>query len=197
MTSARHGYARYGKSTYGSGRRQFVGFDAPWFIQTRTGGVRVDGISTSTRVSPIVPGKTIAYDCVFSPQPPQGDAVDDHIERFNAVRELLIRAPDVVTFDPPGTACSYREQHGAPDGTQLVAIGPLASASSGTAPQGELPPVRDSIHNPRWAVVVGGEARSPLPETACMLTLEATTIAPTSEYPTRQGLRDARENNGF
>lgn len=197
MSSARNGYGRYGYATYGSGRKQYRGFDAPWYIETRTEGIRADGLDISTLPSPIVPGRTVTYEFVFRPQPADGDPDDDHVQRFRDARDLLVRAPDVVTYDPPGTTCSYREQHGAADGTQLVAIGPLATASDGTAPQGSLPPTRDSIHDSRWAVVVGGEASSPLPDRVCTLVLEATTIASTDTFGSRQAVRDARENNGF
>lgn len=197
MSSARNGYARYGHATYGTGQRNFRKYEAPWFISTRTGGIRVDGLNGDPGLDPVVPGQTVTYECVFLPQPAGGDPTDDHLQRFRSARDLLVRAPDVVTYDPPGTTCSYREQHGDADGTQLVALGPLPESADASAPVGELPAVRDSIYQPRWAVVVGGEASSPLPEKAATLTLEATTIASTDTYGTRSAVRNARENNGF
>jgi hypothetical protein len=194
---ARHGRGRYGYTTYGISRRQYAGFEAPWYIQTRTEGIRIDGLSSPSALSPVVPGQTVTYECVFLPQPERGDPADDHVERFTTARDLLVRAPDVVTFDPPGTTASYREQHGDADGTQLVAIGPLAPASDASSPDAELPPSRDSIHEPRWAVVTGGEAVASLPETHARLTLEATTIASIEDFATRDAVRAARENNGF
>ena len=197
MSDARHSHGRYGYTSHGTSRRNYRGYDAPWFIKTRTRGIRVDGLVRGQPPSPVVPGRTVTYECTFRPQPSSGDGGDDHLDRYTAARELLVRAPDVAVYDPPGTTAAYREQHGDADGTQLVAIGPLAPASDASAPAGQLPPVRDSIHNPRWAVVVGGEASAPLPETAATLTLEATTIAATSTYGSRQTVRDAREYNGF
>lgn len=197
MGNARYGHGRYGHTSYGTSRRQYRGFDAPWFIKTRTRGIRVDGLASGQPLSPVVPGQTITYECRFLPQPARGDSADDHLERYRAARELLGRAPDVVVYDPPGTTAAYREQHGAADGTQLVAIGPLAPASDGSAPAGQLPPVRDSVHDPRWAVVVGGGSIAPRPRKQATVTLEATTIAATSTYGSRQAVRDEREYNGF
>lgn len=197
MSEPRYDYGRYGYTTYGVSRRQYRGYDAPWYIQTRTEGIRADGLVTDALPSPIVPGQTVTYRFVFRPQPSGGVDADDHIERFRTARDLLTLAPDVVTYDPPGATASYREQHGQADGTQLVAIGPLPSASDASTPVGELPPPRDSVHDPRWAVVVGGEARSPRPTAAATLTLDATTIASTDTFASRDAVRNARENNGF
>lgn len=196
--TTRHGRTRYGYSSYGDTQRQYTGFDSPWYIATRTDNIRVDGVTVSAPPSPVVPGQTRTYDCVFAPQPQSGDQTDDHIERYERARDLLLRAPDVVTYDPPGISCSYREQHTAADGTQLVALGPLPRASDAGTAQGELPATRsNSIHEPRWAVVVGGETATSRPDRIARLSLEATTIATTETYGTRAAVRAARENNGF
>lgn len=197
MSQARHGYGRYGYTTHGVSRLRYTGYPAPWYIHTRDGGIRADGLLSSDPPSPVVPGQTVTYTFVFRPQPPGGVSSDDHLARFRSARDLLVRAPDVVTYDPPGTEAHYREQHGAADGTQLVAIGPLPAAADGTTAEGELPPPRDSIHEPRWAVVTDGEARAVRPDVMATVTLEAVTLASTDTYGSRAAVRDAREHNGF
>lgn len=198
MTStSRLGYGRLGYTALGSIADKYEGFGSPWYVQTRTGGIRVDGLETDDAVSPVVPGQTVTYECVFLPQPSNGAAPDNHVERFTDVRGLLVKAPDVATYDPPGAAAYYREQHGATDGAQLVRIGPLAPEAGGDVLDETQPPSRDSVHDDRWAVVVGGTATSPLPDKYGTVSLETVTIASTETFATRDAVRNARENNGF
>jgi len=200
----RHGYARHGHHRYGKGDPTYTNSDEPWYITVDAGlgaNVRADGLVADTRPSPIRPGTTVSYTFSFLPQTGRGFAANEHVDRFRRARQLLRRAADVVVYgDIPGESVHYREQHDAPDGTQLVRIGPLAATSDADAPAGKAPPTRQSMHEPRWAVVTGGEAVSPQPPdrtTRATLTLEATTIAPASAFDTRADVRAAREVNGL
>lgn len=193
----RYDYGRYDYTTYGGTAQKYLGYDAPWYIKTLGGGIRVDGLSDTEPPSPIIPGRTVTYECVFRPQPPRGASTDDHVARFEDARDLLVKAPDVATYDPPGPEAFYREQHGAADGAQLVRIGPLAPEAGGDNLDQTQPPSRSSVHQDRWAVVVGGEVRAPRPDVVGVVSLEATTIASTETFATREEVRDARENNGF
>ncbi|MDT3434684.1 hypothetical protein [Haloarcula sp. 1CSR25-25] len=200
----RHGYVRHGYHRYGKGDPTYTNSHQPWYITVDSGlgaNIRADGLLAETRPSPIRPGTTVSYTFSFLPQTGRGFAANEHVGRFRRARQLLVRASDVVVYgDVPGGTVRYREQHGGPDGTQLVRIGPLEATSSADAPAGEEPPGRSSMHDARWAVVSGGEAVSPQPAdrtTRAMLTLEATTIAPAGEFATRTAVRAAREVNGL
>ena len=200
----RHGYVRHGHHRYGKGGPTYTNSTVPWYITVDPGlgvNIRADGLVADTRPSPIRPGTTVSYTFSFLPQTGRGFTANEHVERFRRARELLVRAKDVVVYsDVSGDTVRYREQHGGPDGTQLVRIGPLEPTSDADAPQGEAPPGRDSMHEPRWAIVTGGEAVSPQPPdktTRAELTLEATTIAPASGFGTRTAVRAAREVNGL
>lgn len=187
--TAQYGGRTYAGGTYGESPTGYAGVEAPWHI----GAVRVDGLRTDGNLSPVVPGEAVSYDCVFLPQPSNGDQNDDHVERYKDLREYLVRGPDVITYDPPGARVFYREQH---DGaSQLVRIAPLRADHDATYENGNPPPGRDSIHNGRWAVITGGEAHAPLPDRECRLVLETVTIASTAEYPTREAVVDAAERN--
>jgi len=116
MGQPRFGYFRWDYVSFGGPAEIYLGFDAPWYIKTIDGGIRIDGVERSADLSPPVPGETVTYDCVFLPQPSSGASTDDHRARFETVRDLLVKAPDVATYTPPGSATYYREQHGGRDG---------------------------------------------------------------------------------
>ena len=200
----RHGSVRHGHHRYGKGDPTYTNSDVPWYLTVDDGlgaNIRTEALTTETHPSPIQPGRKVTYAFVFQPQTGRGFRVNEHIERFRRARKLLVRSDDVVVYgDVPGDRVRYREQHGGPDGTQLVRIGPLEPTSDAGAPAGEAPVGRDSLHEPRWAVVTGGEAMSPQPAdqtTRATLTLETTTIAPASAFTTRTAVRAAREVSGL
>lgn len=200
----RHGHVRHGHHRYGKGDPTYTNSIVPWYLTVDGGlgaNIRTEALTTDTRPSPIQPGREVTYTFVFQPQTGRGFSVNEHVERFRRARKLLVRSDDVVVYgDVPGDTVRYREQHGGPDGTQLVCIGPLEPTSDAGAPGGEAPAGRDSLHEPRWAVVTGGKAASPQPAgqtTRATLTLETMTIAPASAFTTRTAVRAAREVNGL
>lgn len=200
----RHGYIRHGYHRYGKGDPAYTNSNVPWYITVDSSlgtNIRAEALTTDTRPSPIQPGREVTYTFEFKPQTGRGFQANEHVDRFRRVRNLLIRSEDVVVYgDVPGDTVRYREQHGGPDGTQLVRIGPLEPTSNADAPADEEPPGRDSLHESRWAVVTGGEAVSPQPAdqtTRATLMLETTTIAPASAFATRTAVRAAREVNGL
>ena len=199
--SYNHGYVNHGYHNYGKGAPSYTNSEVPWYItidENIGANIRADGLTTETLPSPIRPGQTVEYSFVFLPQTGRGFTENEHIERYERARDLLIKADDVVVYgDVPGDTVRYREQHFEEDGAQLVRIGPLEETSDASAPAGEAPPGRDSIHDPRWAVVTGGEAQMTRPEKVGEVRLEAATIAPASEFSTRSAVRAAREVNGL
>lgn len=200
----RHGYVRHGQHRYGLGSPTYTNSDSPWYITT--GGelgtnIRAEGLTTGSRPGAVRPGRTISYTFVFLQQSGRGFTAREHVERYRTARELLVRADDTVVYgDVTGDEVRYREQHGDADGTQLVRIGPLERTSDASAPAGAAPPGRESLFEPRWAVVEGGEGQATMaPDrlTSARLTLEATTIAPASAFDSRTAVRAAREVNGL
>ncbi|AUV81249.1 hypothetical protein C2R22_05890 [Salinigranum rubrum] len=197
----RYGYVRHGYHRYGKGDPVYRGHDSPWYVTlapTLGANVRADGLSAEGSPSPIRPGQTVTYTLAFMPQRGRGFGANEHVDRYRRARSLLIRADDVVTYgEVPGDEVRYREQHDAPGGTQLVRIGPLDAQSNASAPAGAPPPGRDSIHEPRWAVVTGGGTETSRPEKGALLQLQTVTIAPASDFPKRSALRAAREVNSI
>jgi hypothetical protein len=182
---------RYDTQLYGATPTGYRGFEAPWAF----GSVRVDGVAAGEPLSPVIPGRTVTYECTFAPQPAGGDPDDDHAARLTALAQYLVHADDVLLYDPPGTEVFYREQY---DGASaLLRIAPLRPDHDASWVDGDPPPGRDSIHEPRWAVVTGGEPARPLPDRASTLTLETVTIGATADYPTRDAMLAAAERNGF
>ena len=183
----------YSTGHYGAPATGYTGYDYPWHVS----GIRVDGLKADTPLGAITPGQTVEYSCRIAAQPGSGDPDDNPRERFLRLREYLVRAPDVIVYDPPGQDVYYREQFDGPF-SQLVRIDPLAPASDGTYTNGNPPPSREgSLHEGRWAVVVGGGTDQSLDQAPYDITLEATTIASTARYPTRDGVVAAAERNDF
>lgn len=177
-TARVYGTTSYGQQSYGTRPTGYVGFDAPWHLS----GIRCDGLTAAGPLSPVRPGQGRTLTCVFAPQPPRGDADDDHVARYEQARQYLTNANDVITYDPPGQPAYYREQH---DGaSQLLRIEPLAPASDGSPVNGTVP-TRDSRHRGRWAVVVGGSpaAGSSLDTGGLALELEVVDLGLTQETP--------------
>ncbi|MFC6825657.1 hypothetical protein [Halopelagius fulvigenes] len=162
---------------------------APWHI----GSVRVDGLSAENGVPPITPGASATYRVAMWPQP--DDEIADHVERYRALKQYGRRAPGVVVYQTPEVDCYFREQQAG--ASNLVRIRPLAADAPATTATGELPPTRDSVHDPRWAVVTGVSDGTSLPERQCTLEIETTTIASTAEFPTRQAVIAARRRNSL
>lgn len=189
MPSPRYADHRYAGALRGSPPTGYDTTDAPWAF----GSVRVDGVTTDAQLSPIVPGREVTYTCAFIP----GGGDDDHAQRLSTLAETLVYAADVLTYDVPyqDNREFYREQYDGP--SNLLRIAPLQRDHDATWVDGNPPPGRDSIHEPRWAVVVGGETARPLPEKASQLTLQTVTVGATADYPTRDAMVAAARRNGF
>jgi hypothetical protein len=180
---------RYAEALRGNPPTGYATTAEPWAF----GSVRVDGVSADAQLSPIVPGRTVTYTCTFVPAPNERER--GHHQRMDTLAQSLVHANDVLTFDPPGDRVFYREQY---DGASaLVRIAPLRSDHDATWVGGDPPPGRESIHDPRWAVVTGGETRRPLPDRSVQLSLETVTVGAVAEYPTREAMVAAAQRNGF
>ena len=174
-----------------------IRFPAPWVF----GGIRVEGIESSTDLGNVVPGESVTYRVVMlSGAQRENDEIANHVDRYKSLREYRRNALSVLTDRTPSGECYFREQHGGP--SQLLRIKPLEAGEPGTTPDGTDPPGRTSLWEGRWAVVdgVGADLTQPTStdhDEACVLELETTTIAPTSAFPTERGIRAARERGGL
>lgn len=169
-----------------------IGSDSPDYVSTRDaldpwrlGEVRIDGIEAP--LPTFQAGASVSLSCVFLP----ADGAADHVERWQAVRRYHRWAADVTTYQSQGRVF-YREQHPGVDGEQLALLAPLDEASTGYDPD-----ARESVYEAVWVVVTGVEDTSARPAAVATLDVEATIIARHANYPSRGGVRNAFERNGF
>ena len=181
-----YGESRYGEAYYGGS--DATGASTATGVPWRFNRVRVEGIEGS--VPAVVPGESVSYRVIIH----HVDGATDHIERYQVLRSYLPTAPHVVTYQT-ASGTYFRDQ--APGGgTQLVRIEPIHPSAAPGRNAGEPAP-RESAFDGRWAVITGGTDETTLPEEVCILEIETTTIASTDDFPTEQGLRDARERSGL
>jgi len=189
MPSPRYADHRYAGTLRGDPPTGYTNSDAPWAF----GSTRVDGLDASDPLSPIVPGKTVTYTCRFLPDTTEVDG--GHIQRAQTVAEYIRRGFDTISFDVVGQAF-YREQYDGP--SALLRVGPLQADHDGAWVDGNPPPPRESIHEPRWAVPSGGSYNAPVGDQGpATVQLETMTLASVADYPTRDSMIAAAERNGF
>lgn len=198
MPSPRYADTRLAETTLGAPPSGFTNTKSPWAVSS----TRVDGIESSVPLSPIVPGRTVTYECTFLPDP--SEVAGGHIQRAQTLANYLPYADDVLVYDPPGLQVFYREQYDGP--SALARIAPLHPTHDGTWEGSDPPPDRESMHNSRWGVVTGGELSAPLGvDGPATLQLETVTIAAAEDtgdvhipvYETRSEAVAAAERSGI
>lgn len=185
--------ASYGQTTYGGGH--YAGpfttftdvYSAPW----RFSNIRADLLLDET--FPVAkPGEEATYTLALNDQDHPDTPIASVSDRYAALRDLIRSGYNVSTYQTPGG--TFFRQLGTAD--NLVRIEPLAPGYPATGDgNGNDPPTRDTEFEGRWAVVVGGEDQTQLPEADAVVELETVTIAPTSQFDTRAAVEAARERS--
>lgn len=145
--------------------------------QWTVNGTETDGLEGSQ--TGLIPGETADYSFLFRPRPDWDDPTDDHIERYQSVRELVAVAGQFDSYESIDGTQHWREQT---TQSPLVHIEP--------------PDWDDPTSQRVWGLLDGYDDGTTMSDKRCILSLSVLVISTGDEFTTEAAIRTEREVTG-